>query len=119
MNWLRMMSLYQREFHFKAVVFTHSKVIVREAHQFNITVVRSFPWAFFPILISSLNPFGMPYVNSMFQIVASQFKSDYYGYINSDILFTFNLLDVLELCKKNAELGNISKRVNTGRADHD
>ena len=105
------MSLYQREFHFKAVVFTHSKVIVREAHQFNITVVRSFPWAFFPILISSLNPFGMPYVNSMFQIVASQFKSDYYGYINSDVLLSYQIFDVIKILRYNAFIGKLGPNV--------
>ena len=61
----------------------------------------------------------MPYIRDMFVTAKKLFDSSYYGYINSDFLFTFNLFDVLELCKKNAELGNISKRVNTGRADHD
>lgn len=39
------------------------------------------------------------------------YDSDYYGYINSDILLSFNIFDVIEICKKNAEMGNISLRV--------
>lgn len=53
----------------------------------------------------------MPIVRDMFVQAAQLFDSDYYGYINSDILLTFNIFEVLELCKKNALLGNISLRV--------
>ena len=53
----------------------------------------------------------MPYIRGMFVRAKQLFDSDYYGYINSDILLTFNLFDVLEICKKNAELGIMSFRV--------
>lgn len=47
----------------------------------------------------------------MFLRAQAMYDSDYYGYINSDILLSFNIFDVIEICKKNAEMGNISLRV--------
>ena len=53
----------------------------------------------------------MPIVSNMFVKATTLFDSDYYGYINSDILLTPNLFQYLELCRRNAERGNINKRV--------
>ena len=53
----------------------------------------------------------MPYVKDMFEKVAKKYQSEYYGYINSDILLTFNIFEVLELCRANAGSGIISRRV--------
>ena len=43
MNWLRMMSLFQRTFHFKAILFSHSRAIIKAARDNNVEVIRSFP----------------------------------------------------------------------------
>ena len=59
----------------------------------------------------SLNPYKMPVINDMFMKATRLFDSDYYGYINSDILVTPNLFQFIELCRLNAEEGNINKRV--------
>ena len=53
----------------------------------------------------------MPVINDMFMKAIRLFDSDYYGYINSDILVTPNLFQFIELCRLNAEEGNINKRV--------
>ena len=53
----------------------------------------------------------MPLIRYMYNRTSHLVSSDYYGYINSDILLSFNIFEILELCKKNAELGNISLRV--------
>lgn len=58
-----------------------------------------------------MNRFGLPIVKGMFLRAQAMYDSDYYGYINSDILLSFNIFDVIEICKKNAEMGNISLRV--------
>ena len=50
----------------------------------------------------------MPYVQGMFEAVAKKYQSEYYGYINSDILLSF---EILELCRANAAAGSISRRV--------
>lgn len=59
----------------------------------------------------SLNPYKIPVINDMFMKATRLFDSDYYGYINSDILVTPNLFQFIELCRLNAEEGNINKRV--------
>ncbi len=53
----------------------------------------------------------MPYVQGMFEAVAKKYQSEYYGYINSDILLSFNIFEILELCRANAAAGSISRRV--------
>ena len=53
----------------------------------------------------------MPVISDMFMKASRLFDSDYYGYINSDILVTPNLFQYIELCRLNAEEGNINKRV--------
>lgn len=58
-----------------------------------------------------VNPYNMPIVGSMYAKAAQLYDSEYYGYINSDILVSVNLFEVLELCKLNAEQGNINLRV--------
>ena len=46
MSWLRMMALFQRTFHFKAIVFSRSRAIIKAARENNIEVIRSFPCTF-------------------------------------------------------------------------
>lgn len=116
MNWLRMMCLFQREFNMHAMVFTRSKQIIAQAKQCGITVVQKFPFGPPAAVRRRVNRFGMPFVRGMFVRAKQMFDSDYYGYINSDILLTFNLFDVLELCKQNAARGTMSLRVGAPRS---
>lgn len=53
----------------------------------------------------------MPIVGAMYTKAVELYDSEYYGYINSDILVSVNLFEVLELCRLNAEQGNINLRV--------
>lgn len=106
-----MMCLFQREFNAHAMVFTRSKQIIAQASECGITIVKKYPSDCAEPVRCRTNRFGMPYVRGMFAKAKQMFDSDYYGYINSDILLTFNLFDVLEICKKNAELGIMSLRV--------
>ena len=56
----------------------------------------------------------MPIVGAMYTKAVELFDSEYYGYINSDILVSVNLFELLELCRLNAEQGNINLRVMIG-----
>ena len=55
--------------------------------------------------------YGMPILRDMLVKAKELYESEYYGYINSDILLSLNVFEVLEICKQNALMGNISKRV--------
>ena len=79
-----MFDLFQREFNFKGIVFTHTPSIRNAATKLHI------------------------------QVISDLFDSEYYGYINSDILVSVNLFELLELCRLNAEQGNINLRVMIG-----
>ena len=106
-----MFNLFQRSFNFKGLVFTHSNLIIELAKNESISYITEFEYSSYFFFSNRLNPYGMPIVRDMFIKATGLFDSDYYGYINSDILLSFNIFEILELCKKNAELGNISLRV--------
>lgn len=41
------------------------------------------------------NPYGLPYIGSMYTEAYSMVNSSYYGYINADILVSDRIFDVL------------------------
>ena len=113
-NVIKMFNLFQRSFNFKGIVFTTSDSIISLANEEKVTVVTSFPFNFVCFVINSKNVYGMPILRDMLVKAREMFDSDYYGYINSDILLSLNLFEVLDICKQNALLGNISLRVRIG-----
>ncbi|KAK8794116.1 hypothetical protein WA171_003242 [Blastocystis sp. BT1] len=100
LNILQMFDLFQREFNFKGIVFTHTPSIRNAATKLHIQVISDFP----------VNRYHMPIVGAMYTKAVELFDSEYYGYINSDILVSVNLFELLELCRLNAEQGNINLR---------
>ena len=107
-----MFNLFQRYFNFKGIVFTHSKPIIQQAKEENITVIRNYQYSKNSIQsLPRINPYGLPYIQDMFVRATKMFSSDYYGYINSDIMLSYNIFEILELCKNNAKQGMISLRV--------
>lgn len=89
------MSLYQKEYSFKGIVFSSSPSIISFCEIMNITVIQRI----------SRNEFGLPFVKDMLIELASRYRSEYYGYMNSDILLNPNVFNALE---------RISKKMNTG-----
>jgi hypothetical protein len=53
----------------------------------------------------------MPIISDLFQHIASLFDSDYYGFINSDVLLSYNVFEVLESCKRYLANGIIKQKV--------
>lgn len=47
----------------------------------------------------------------MFEVARESFDSSYYGYINSDILFSPSLFDALSICIQNMQLGRLGPNV--------
>ena len=53
----------------------------------------------------------MPYVRGMFVKAKQMFDSDYYGYINSDILLPVTIFNILSMLNHNRVVGTLSSNV--------
>ena len=98
-NTIALMSLYQKEYSFKGVVFTTSSEVTNVAQSYNLTVI--------PKVIR--NHYGLPFIRDIFKKMKKRINSRYYGYINSDILLhprVFELLPIINTKMKNHLLSN-------------
>ena len=80
--------VYKRHFSYRCIVFTNND---------NITVL--FQDTCRIITDVKRNPFGLPYIYSMYSIASALFDAKYYGYVNSDILLEpviFSALNYLD-----------------------
>lgn len=75
-NTLQSLSLFQRSFRFKAIVFTDSPAIRSTAERLHLL------W----LPIVHANPYGLPLVREMLLAARNHFNTSFYGYMNSDIL---------------------------------
>ena len=80
-----MLSLYQRYFPFRTIMFTQSPLLISLCNKLSIQVVTKV----------ERNQFGLPILRSMIQRSKHLFTADHYGYMNGDILFSPNLFDAL------------------------
>lgn len=96
-----MFELFQRTYSFRAVVFTNSPIIVRFCASLGIYSEGNY----------GVNPFNMPLASYMFNRTRQFVDADYYGYINSDIIVSPNLFDVLRRCQSLAAKGTIEEKV--------
>lgn len=95
-NTLSLLSLYQHLYPFKALVVSSSPSIRLLCKKLNIETVSK---------VES-NPYGLPYVRSLLEELKKHYDSDYYGYINSDILISPNIFFILNgLQKMESSLG--------------
>ncbi|WAR13380.1 hypothetical protein MAR_027560 [Mya arenaria] len=60
---------------------------------YDATVAQRLGWKTHRIPKSSIN--GLPVLKDMFKVIKDTYKSTFYGYANSDILFTSNLVETL------------------------
>ena len=80
--------VYKRHFSYRCIVFTNDDNITA-LFQDSCRVITDF----------KRNPFGLPYVYSMYSIASALFDAKYYGYVNSDILLepaVFSALNYLD-----------------------
>ena len=90
-NTIALLSLYQRLFNFKGVVFTNSFPIKSFSKQYHLTVLP----------ITKRNKFNMPVFRDMMITMKTLFQSKFYGYLNSDILMNPRIFDLLPFVLKN------------------
>lgn len=89
-NALSLLSLYQNLYPFKTLVVSSSPSIILLCKKLSIKTISK---------VES-NPYGLPYVRSLLEELKRQFDSDFYGYINSDILISPNVLLILSGLQK-------------------
>ena len=62
-------------------------------------------------LLCRSNEFGTPYLKAMYQFAMDHFESDFYGYVNADILLDSTIISSLQQIQKEIEAGTIENRV--------
>lgn len=80
-----MFKLFQENFDFKAFVFTNTSDILKECASYGI---ETLPYV-------EHNPYGLPYIGSMFTNAYGATNASYYGYINADILVSEKIFELL------------------------
>ena len=108
MNQLLMFNLFQRNFNFRAIIFTNSYAIIKFAEKQNVTVIRSY----------QKNPFKLPYVRDLYLQSYHFYRSRFYGYLNSDIIISPSIFSLLYQVKKKIESHSIPRVVCIVEAFH-
>ena len=57
------------------------------------------------------NEYGTPYLKSMYEYAFSHFESDFYGYVNADILLDSTVIASLQQIQREIDAGRIENRV--------
>ena len=107
-NHIRMLSLFQRLYRFRGIVYTNSPNLVGFAKRYHVLTISHY----------GTNPFRMPLVRDMFLRAKATFSASYYGYINSDILLSPNIMEAITVAAYNAQLGLISPYVPIPLSSH-
>ena len=89
-NTLKMMAMFQREFSCRSIVFTTSEPMLRLCRALGLTATYDI----------EENPYGLPYIGSMFRRAASLFQAQFYGYINADILLSTKIFSILSFIQE-------------------
>ena len=90
--------MYHARFSYHCILFTNNQDIIRFFEHSVCKVITDF----------KRNPYGLPYIYSMYSIASTVYKAKYYGYLNSDILIEPVVFSVLDHLDKQARAGSIS-----------
>ena len=96
-----MLSLFQRELRFKGIVFTNTPSLIAFAKRHRVLTISKYP----------VNKYHMPLIREMFRLSESTFSASYYGYINSDILVSPNIMHAVAIAAYNTQLGLLDSYV--------
>ena len=92
-------AVYHARFSYHCILFTNNQDIIRFFDHSVCRVITDF----------KRNPYGLPYIYSMYSIASTVYKAKYYGYLNSDILIEPVVFPVLNYLDKQARAGSISR----------
>ena len=90
-----MFSGYQQQYSFRVVIYSRSPAVLSFCRDHNITVITSYLEDSFS---SRVNSYGVPFVRYFLVQTKLLIAGHYYGYINSDILVSSKLFDLLIQC---------------------
>ena len=82
-----LMSLYQKHYPFIGIVFTKSDAIRQLADEYSLTVISEV----------QRNVYGLPILKDLIISMKMIVHSEYYGYINSDILVSPRIFELLQV----------------------
>ena len=57
------------------------------------------------------NPYHLPTIDGMFENARSLFNSSFYGFINSDIILSPTIFDLMQICIQNERQGKLLSNV--------
>lgn len=98
-----MLSLYQRYYRLKPVVFSQSDAVLQYARQKKVEVITEV----------DRNEFGVPIYRSLLSSLKKRYRSLLYGYMNSDILIDpsiFSFINQMDLLHKRTNIPVLFKR---------
>ena len=99
-----MLSLYQRYFSCKCIVFTNSKAVKDFASAHKVITMNN----------AARNEYGLPIVRSFFEIALNKFNASFYGYLNSDVVLNPRIFSLLPTVKGLIKKGTLSPRLELG-----
>lgn len=85
-----MLSLYQRSFSCKGIVFSDSRAVKDFAAENNVATVSNVV----------RNRYGLPIASSIFQRARDSVNGSFYGYINSDVILNPHVVSLLPYVRK-------------------
>ena len=92
-------AVYHARFNYRCILFTNNQDIIRFFDHSVCKIITDF----------NRNPYGLPYIYSMYSIASTVYKAKYYGYLNSDILIEPVVFSVLNYLDKRVQNGSISR----------
>lgn len=96
-----MLSLYQRSFSCKGIVFSDSNTVKDFASQSDVMTMSNIV----------RNKYGLPIISSLFQRARSAVNGSFYGYINSDVVLNPRVFSLLPTITKLIDQGKLSPRL--------
>ena len=107
-----LLALYKRNRNVQCVVFTISTPLISLAKYLDIPYYFGYQYGLsnnnLMIFMIRHNQFYMPKVNGMLAHLHTDFKSDYYCFINSDILLSSNIFSILDYVDDQISRGIVS-----------
>lgn len=83
------------------VLFTSNTEWIEIAKGIGITEIYAPKYSSLSPFISRVNPFKLPYFVDMIEVIETSYDADFYGFMNSDILISQRVIDVLRYVLEN------------------
>lgn len=106
-----MFELFQRYYNFRAVVYTNSPVVISLCSRLGIYTEGNYEYPIKTFVTNRVNAYNMPLIRYMYNRTMHLVSSDYYGYINSDIIMTPNIFETLDATEQLVKEGKVNQNV--------